>query len=77
MLAASFFVPPYASLDTAEATIDPRKEIQLNELERLREELAETEQDEELDRVLERLEDIERRYKDGSLDERDLGDRYA
>ena len=68
----SFMVPPAFQPQEAEASIPETKQLQLAELESLREELLAEEEDEELADVVKKLKELEKQFEEGELNERDL-----
>ncbi|GMW01680.1 MAG: hypothetical protein AMXMBFR84_28170 [Candidatus Hydrogenedentota bacterium] len=73
LVAVSFFMPSRFSPSVAEAAVDQRKAQQLDELRQLSDDLmAQGTENEELEKVLENLKEIERRFKQGEMAERDV-----
>lgn len=72
-VAASFLVPARFTPQVAEAAIDQRTSQQLEELRQLQQDLDRQEhKSEEVERVLRNLKDIERRFEQGEMAERDV-----
>lgn len=71
VLGLSFLVPPVIQPQKAEAKITPVKQLQLAELENLKMELVK-EDEEELKDTIEKIQELERKFEEGELNERDV-----
>ncbi|MFH1742111.1 MAG: hypothetical protein ABIH23_24170, partial [bacterium] len=73
LFTASFFTPPVIEPEDAEAAFTAVKDLQLDELRALQEELSDEEEtSEELQAVFKKLEEIEKRFEEGLMSEREL-----
>lgn len=73
VLSLTFFIPAALPTQTASAASDDVKQLQLAELKDLQEQLAaQPVPDKELKDVLEKLKDIQKRFEQGELSERDV-----
>lgn len=73
VLALSFLVPPKTSPPTAEAAVNPIRELQLSELKSLQDDLQKVgEEEKDLGDVLKKLKDIEKRFQQGEIKDRDV-----
>ena len=73
LLIASLFAPSLLTVETVEASIDQTKQLQLEELKALEEELAaEDDEDPELQATLEKLRELQKDFEQGELTDRDL-----
>ena len=68
----SFLVPPAFQPQEATAAMPETKQLQLTELESLREELLADEEEEEMAEAVKKLNELERKFEEGELNERDL-----
>ncbi len=72
LLIASLFAPNLLIVDTVEASIDQTKQLQLEELKALEEELVADDDDPELQATLEKLRELQKDFEQGELSDRDL-----
>lgn len=72
VLLLSFFVPPRSTQPTVEAAVNPVRERQLSELRELRDDLRNVGDEEALGDVLTKLKEIEQRFEQGALEDRDV-----
>lgn len=73
VFAACFFVPAKVNPQVAEAAFDARRQMQLKELQTAHDELMRNvTEDKELNEVLRTLKEIQRRFEQGDLSERDV-----
>lgn len=72
LLLASTFIPAAVTVPSAEASISDTKQLQLDELVALEEELAAEEDDPELEALLEEIRDLKEEFEQGELSDRDL-----
>ncbi len=69
LIAASLFVPLSPGMEQVQAAVDPTKELQLDELKALTEDLA---TDPEMEETLKELRELEEKFEQGEITDRDL-----
>jgi hypothetical protein len=72
LFALSFFVPPNAVSVSALVGVDKTKAAQLDQLKELEQQLQAQQQDKDLEEVLKKLQDIQKRFEKGELSDRDV-----
>src|SRR5690606_22651922 len=69
---ASFFVPSVYHVPTVDAAVDTIKMLQLAEVESLKNEMEKLAKEEDLKELVEKLKEVQERFEQGEMNERDV-----